>query len=94
VQQKSNKLGKKKKKKKFNKTVGGATAPPTTNVAPPLGSGLFKQNSVYDFGSCANYLVSEGYVHRDRLGAIGYSAGCLVVGALLICTRIYFVRLF
>jgi protease II len=47
------------------------------------GSGLFKQNSVYDFGSCANYLVSDGYVHRDRLGAIGYSAGCLVVGAAI-----------
>ncbi|XP_062163021.1 uncharacterized protein LOC133869938 [Alnus glutinosa] len=47
------------------------------------GSGLYKQNSVYDFGSCANYLVSEGYVHRDRLGAIGYSAGCVVVGAAI-----------
>lgn len=47
------------------------------------GSGLHKKNSVYDFGSCAKYLVDEGYVHKDRLGAIGYSAGCLVVGATI-----------
>jgi protease II len=47
------------------------------------GSGLHKQNSVYDFLSCADYLVNESYIHRDRLGAIGYSAGCLVVGAAI-----------
>ncbi|KAG7979052.1 hypothetical protein I3843_05G110800 [Carya illinoinensis] len=47
------------------------------------GSGLHKKNSVYDFGSCAKYLVDEGFVHRDRLGAVGYSAGCLVVGATI-----------
>lgn len=47
------------------------------------GSGLYKWNSVYDFVSCANYLVNEGYVHRDQLGAIGNSAGCLVLGAAI-----------
>ncbi|XP_011009418.1 PREDICTED: prolyl endopeptidase-like [Populus euphratica] len=47
------------------------------------GSGLNKCNSIYDFISCGNYLVSEGYVHRDRLGAIGFSAGGLLVGAAI-----------
>ncbi|KAK6251985.1 hypothetical protein QUC31_013705 [Theobroma cacao] len=47
------------------------------------GSGLFKQNSIYDFVSCGKYLIDEGYVHRDQLGAIGVSAGCLLMGATL-----------
>ncbi|KAF7827932.1 prolyl oligopeptidase family protein [Senna tora] len=47
------------------------------------GSGLNKHNSIYDFVSCANYLVNEGYVHRDQLGAIGWSAGCLLLGAAM-----------
>ncbi|CAK7326421.1 unnamed protein product [Dovyalis caffra] len=47
------------------------------------GSGLNKCNSIYDFISCGNYLVSEGYVHRDRLGAMGFSAGGLLVGAAI-----------
>ncbi|KAK6281029.1 hypothetical protein POUND7_014854 [Theobroma cacao] len=47
------------------------------------GSGLFKQNSIYDFVSCGKYLIDEGYVHRDQLGAIGVSAGCLLMGAAL-----------
>lgn len=47
------------------------------------GSGLYKQNSVHDFASCAKYLVNESYTHRDRLGAIGCSAGCLVVAATI-----------
>lgn len=45
------------------------------------GSGLYKINSIHDFISCGNYLANEGYVCRDRLGAIGYSAGCLLLGA-------------
>ncbi|XP_060669574.1 uncharacterized protein LOC107429092 [Ziziphus jujuba] len=47
------------------------------------GSGLHKKNSIFDFVSCANYLVKEDYVHRDQLGAIGYSAGCLLLGAAI-----------
>ncbi|XP_022725806.1 uncharacterized protein LOC111282119 [Durio zibethinus] len=47
------------------------------------GSGLFKQNSIYDFVSCGKYLIDEGYVHRDQLSAIGVSAGCLLIGAAL-----------
>ncbi|XVE74405.1 hypothetical protein DITRI_Ditri12bG0014300 [Diplodiscus trichospermus] len=47
------------------------------------GSGLFKQNSVYDFVSCGKYLVDQGYVHRNQLSAIGVSAGCLLIGAAL-----------
>ncbi|KAJ0094632.1 hypothetical protein Patl1_16632 [Pistacia atlantica] len=48
-----------------------------------FGSGLYKRNSIDDFILCGNYLVNEGYVCRDRLGAIGYSAGCLLVGAAI-----------
>ncbi|KAJ8774541.1 hypothetical protein K2173_016987 [Erythroxylum novogranatense] len=47
------------------------------------GSGLNKKNSIYDFLSCANYLVDENYVHKERLGAIGFSAGGLLVGAAM-----------
>uniref|UniRef100_A0A6N2MWC1 Prolyl endopeptidase n=1 Tax=Salix viminalis TaxID=40686 RepID=A0A6N2MWC1_SALVM len=46
-------------------------------------SGLNKCNSIHDFISCGNYLISEGYVHKDRLGAIGFSAGGLLVGAAI-----------
>lgn len=48
-----------------------------------FGSGLYKQNSINDFVSCASYLVSEDYVHTHRLGAIGYSAGGLLLGAAI-----------
>ncbi|XP_021912299.1 uncharacterized protein LOC110826029 isoform X3 [Carica papaya] len=47
------------------------------------GSGLFKQNSIYDFVSCGKYLMNEGYIHKDRLSAIGFSAGCVLVGAAM-----------
>ncbi|XVE91683.1 hypothetical protein REPUB_Repub01dG0031500 [Reevesia pubescens] len=47
------------------------------------GSGLFKQNSIYDFVSCGKYLIDKGYVHSDQLCAIGVSAGCLLIGAAL-----------
>ncbi|KAI9169466.1 hypothetical protein LWI28_012690 [Acer negundo] len=48
-----------------------------------FGTGLYKRNSIYDFVSCGNYLFNEGYVCRDRLAAMSYSAGCLVVGAAI-----------
>lgn len=47
------------------------------------GSGLYKQNSIDDFISCANYLVSENFVNRHHLGAIGLSAGSLLLGAAI-----------
>jgi len=47
------------------------------------GSGLNKHNSISDFVSCGNYLVNEGYIRRDHLGAVGWSAGCLLVGATI-----------
>ena len=47
------------------------------------GSGLNKLNSIYDFVLCGKYLVNEGYVHEDQLGAIGFSAGGLLVGAAI-----------
>ncbi|PON76732.1 Peptidase S9A, prolyl oligopeptidase [Trema orientale] len=47
------------------------------------GSGLYKKNSILDFVSCANFLLNEEYIHRHRLGAIGYSAGGLLLGAAI-----------
>ncbi|KAE9605614.1 putative oligopeptidase B [Lupinus albus] len=47
------------------------------------GSGLNKHNSIIDFVSCGNYLVNEGYVQSDQLGAIGWSAGCFLIGAAM-----------
>ncbi|GKD90043.1 protease 2-like protein isoform X1, partial [Tanacetum coccineum] len=37
------------------------------------GSGLKKLNTINDFISCGNYLISEGYVHQDQLSAIGHT---------------------
>ncbi|KAH9772228.1 prolyl oligopeptidase family protein [Citrus sinensis] len=48
-----------------------------------FGSGLYKRNSIHDLTSCGKYLVNEGYVCKDKLCAIGYSAGCLLVGAAI-----------
>ncbi|KAK1310867.1 hypothetical protein QJS10_CPA08g01806 [Acorus calamus] len=42
-----------------------------------------KLNSIYDFIACGTYLGNEGYVHKDRLSAIGCSAGGLLVGAAI-----------
>ncbi|KAF3785068.1 Dipeptidyl aminopeptidase BI [Nymphaea thermarum] len=47
------------------------------------GAGLHKLNSVQDFVACARYLIGEGYVHKDKLGAIGFSAGGLLLGAAI-----------
>lgn len=48
-----------------------------------FGCGLYKRNSIHDLTSCGKYLVNEGYVCKHKLGAIGYSAGCLLVGAAI-----------
>ncbi|XP_047323604.1 protease 2 isoform X2 [Impatiens glandulifera] len=47
------------------------------------GRGLCKLNSIYDFVACCNYMVSEGYVHEEKLSAIGHSAGGITVGATI-----------
>ncbi|XP_010521477.1 PREDICTED: uncharacterized protein LOC104800376 isoform X1 [Tarenaya hassleriana] len=47
------------------------------------GAGLNKKNSIQDFIACANYLIDEGYVQRQYLAAIGYSAGCVLPAAAM-----------
>lgn len=47
------------------------------------GSGLQKLNSIYDFISCGEYLIKEGYVHKSQLGAVGHSAGGLLIAAAI-----------
>lgn len=46
-----------------------------------FGKGLYKSNSIFDFVSCGEYLINEGYVHTSRLGAVGRSAGSLLASA-------------
>lgn len=59
---------------------GGAGTHSSWHVS---GSGLHKLNSIHDFVSCANYLVNEGYVHKQQLSAVAHSAGCFLVGAAI-----------
>lgn len=40
-------------------------------------------NSIYDFTACGMYLVNEGFVHKNKLAAIGCSAGGLLVAAAI-----------
>ncbi|KAH7688982.1 Peptidase S9A prolyl oligopeptidase protein [Dioscorea alata] len=47
------------------------------------GTKMNKHNSFHDFAACAIYLISEGYVHKNQLVAIGCSAGGLLVGATI-----------
>lgn len=42
-----------------------------------------KPNSFHDFAACATYLITNGYVHKNQLAAIGGSAGGLLVGATI-----------
>lgn len=44
---------------------------------------LKKKNTFYDFIDCAKYLVQEKYTSRDRLFAMGGSAGGLLMGAII-----------
>ncbi|KAH9301183.1 hypothetical protein KI387_012766, partial [Taxus chinensis] len=54
------------------------------------GKGLQKTNSIYDFIACSKYLVEEGYVHKNLLGAKGISAGGLLVAAAVnMCPGLY-----
>ncbi|OWM89438.1 hypothetical protein CDL15_Pgr024186 [Punica granatum] len=47
------------------------------------GRGFDKENSIHDFAACGKYLVKEGLIHQDQLCAIGYSAGCILMGAAI-----------
>ncbi|GER43823.1 prolyl oligopeptidase family protein [Striga asiatica] len=62
----------------FADVRGGAGADPSWHES---GRGLNKLNSIYDFLSCGEYLINEGFIHKNRLCALGISAGCLLVGA-------------
>ncbi|WMV28034.1 hypothetical protein MTR67_021419 [Solanum verrucosum] len=64
----------------FADVRGGGAPDPSWHKS---GSGMNKLNSVSDFISCGKYLVSEGYVHQHRLGAVGVSAGSLLVSAAI-----------
>ncbi|XP_064978433.1 uncharacterized protein LOC103996239 isoform X1 [Musa acuminata AAA Group] len=47
------------------------------------GTRACKMNSIYDFTACGMYLVNEGFVHKNKLAAIGCSAGGLLVAAAI-----------
>ncbi len=44
---------------------------------------LHKKNTFYDFIDCAEYLLDRQYTRRDRLFAMGGSAGGLLMGAVV-----------
>ena len=44
---------------------------------------LEKMNSMYDFIECAEFLVKNGYAHKDRVAAKGISAGGLLVASAI-----------
>ncbi|KAL2546592.1 Prolyl oligopeptidase family protein [Forsythia ovata] len=64
----------------FADVRGGGGSSPSWHKS---GCGFNKLNSIYDFVSCGEYLINEGFVHRGKLGAVGISAGCLLVGAAI-----------
>lgn len=65
---------------KFDYVYRGGGGDPSWHQA---GTKTNKMNSIYDFTECAKYLIREGFVHKNRLGAIGVSAGGLLVGATI-----------
>ncbi|KAL3824007.1 hypothetical protein ACJIZ3_020036 [Penstemon smallii] len=64
----------------FADVRGGTGADPSWHRS---GRGLKKLNSINDFVSCGEYLINEGFVHKNQLSALGISAGCLLVGAAI-----------
>jgi len=44
---------------------------------------LQKKNTFTDYVACAEHLLEKGYGHRERIAALGASAGGLLVGAVL-----------
>ncbi|EPS57852.1 hypothetical protein M569_16964, partial [Genlisea aurea] len=59
---------------------GGAGSTPSWHKS---GCAMNKLNSVLDFISCGEYLIDEGYVHRNQLAAHGISAGSLLAAAAI-----------
>eukprot|EP00252_Welwitschia_mirabilis_P005347 TRINITY_DN15855_c0_g2_i1.p1 TRINITY_DN15855_c0_g2~~TRINITY_DN15855_c0_g2_i1.p1 ORF type:complete len:557 (+),score=106.54 TRINITY_DN15855_c0_g2_i1:85-1671(+) len=47
------------------------------------GRALKKKNGIEDFIACAQFLIDNGYVHNNKLAALGYSAGGLLVAAAI-----------
>ncbi len=47
------------------------------------GKKLKKKNTFYDFIACGEYLIEQGYTSKDKLFAMGGSAGGLLVGAVM-----------
>ena len=47
------------------------------------GKMLKKKNTFLDFIACAEYLVTQGYTSKDKMFAMGGSAGGLLVGAVV-----------
>ncbi|KAG0464927.1 hypothetical protein HPP92_019091 [Vanilla planifolia] len=47
------------------------------------GMRMKKQNSVIDYVSCSEFLISEGFTHKNKLTGWGYSAGGLLVAAAI-----------
>ncbi|PIM97077.1 Oligopeptidase B [Handroanthus impetiginosus] len=71
----------------FADVRGGAGNNPSWHRS---GSGLKKLNSIHDFVSCGEYLISEGFIHRNKLSALGISAGSLLVGAAInMCPELF-----
>ncbi|XP_027151689.1 uncharacterized protein LOC113751765 isoform X2 [Coffea eugenioides] len=64
----------------FADVRGGAGADSSWHSS---GSGLHKLNSICDFVSCGEYLINEGYIHKQQLSAVAHSAGCFLVGAAM-----------
>ncbi|MCF6352777.1 MAG: S9 family peptidase [Cyclobacteriaceae bacterium] len=42
-----------------------------------------KKNTFFDFNDCAKFLMAEGYAAKDKLFAMGGSAGGLLMGAII-----------
>jgi oligopeptidase B len=42
-----------------------------------------KKNTFYDFIDCGKFLINEGYANKDKLFAMGGSAGGLLMGAIV-----------
>ncbi len=47
------------------------------------GKMLHKKNTFYDFIDCGEFLINENYTSRDKIFALGGSAGGLLIGAVI-----------